>query len=51
MDKELKRGEMEENTLENLKMINHTEKGLSHILTDQNILENLKMANGTDKGL
>ena len=41
---------MEQNTLENLKMIKHTEKELTQtLLIEQNTLENLKIVNGTEK--
>ena len=42
---------MEENTLENLKMVNGTDKESKHGKMEQNTLEDLKMINGTDKEL
>ena len=48
-DKELKHGQMETNTLENLKMMYNTDKELPRGQMEQNTLENIKMANKTDK--
>ena len=42
---------METNTLENIKMINDTGKGLSLGQVDTNTLENIKMINDTGKEL
>ena len=49
MEMVLKLGRTEENILENLKMMNLTDKVLLHILMDQNMLENGEMESGMVK--
>ena len=49
--KELTPGKVETNTLNNLKIVNHTDKGLTRTEMEQNTWGNLKIVNITDKEL
>ena len=50
-DKEPSHTSVDQNTLENLKMVHLTDKGLTHMMMETNMLENLKMVKNTDREL